>query len=73
MKHNTLLHYDIKESSSRYAQDHNAQSEASGTNFNALAYKAHNAIVSPQLILSTAIINVKVKDGKLMQARVLHY
>ena len=71
MKHNTLLHYDIKESSSRCGQDHNAQSEALGTSFNALAYKAHNALVSAQFLLSTAVINVKGKDGKLMQARIL--
>ncbi|XP_063989072.1 uncharacterized protein LOC135168624 [Diachasmimorpha longicaudata] len=71
-KHNTMLHYDANDFNTRnHNQTGNAQPEASTASFNGVAYKAYSALVSPQSVLSTAVINIKNQDGNLVKARVL--
>ncbi|XP_063981076.1 uncharacterized protein LOC135164549 [Diachasmimorpha longicaudata] len=71
-KHNTLLHYDANEFNTRNHQTGNAQPEASTANFNGVAYKAYSALVSPQSVLSAAVINIKNQDGNLAKAQTLN-
>ena len=71
-KHNTLLHYESRDTSSRdNNQPTNSHSEAATSSFNGLACKAYNAIISPQSVLSTAVVNMKAQNGDIIQARVL--
>ncbi|XP_051171916.1 uncharacterized protein LOC127288483 [Leptopilina boulardi] len=70
MKHNTLLHYDKNESHSNQRQETN-KTENTNNGENSSSVKVHNAIIPSQILLSTALIDIKNKRGEKRQARII--
>lgn len=69
-KHNTLLHYENYNSNENSEENEN-KSESVAPSSNPKLDAATTRLISSQVLLSTALIDIKDKAGNMIQARVL--